>query len=122
MVGVRRSGDPPRSALARLGTPALGPGYGMNVWFRDHADPHMAVLMDSEDPSPPRTPTPGQTSPVTASRCRMRLRPRACFPTSAKRAVNQRESRALECIEGRSTRPGSYVKTVEGDHERSDGR
>jgi hypothetical protein len=28
----------------------LDPDTGMSVWFRDHADHHMAVLLDSEGP------------------------------------------------------------------------
>jgi hypothetical protein len=28
----------------------LDPATGMSVWFRDHADHHMAVLLDSEGP------------------------------------------------------------------------
>ncbi|QCU79696.1 DUF4913 domain-containing protein (plasmid) [Citricoccus sp. SGAir0253] len=28
----------------------LDPATGMSVWFRDHADPHMAVLMDPDGP------------------------------------------------------------------------
>ena len=29
---------------------SLDPATGMSVWFRDHADPHMAVLMDPDGP------------------------------------------------------------------------
>ena len=28
----------------------LDPATGMSVWFRDHADPHMAVLLDADGP------------------------------------------------------------------------
>lgn len=28
----------------------MDPSTGMSVWFRDHADPHMAVLMDPDGP------------------------------------------------------------------------
>ncbi len=28
----------------------LDPALGMSVWFRDHADPHMSVLLDADGP------------------------------------------------------------------------
>lgn len=37
----------------------LDPATGMSVWFRDHADHHMAVLLDSEGPFKRCSPSKG---------------------------------------------------------------
>ena len=37
----------------------LDPATGMSVWFRDHADPHMGVLLDSEGPFKRCSPSKG---------------------------------------------------------------
>ncbi len=35
------------------------PATGVSVWFRDHADPHMAVLLDPDGPFKPCSPEKG---------------------------------------------------------------
>ena len=53
----------------------LDPATGMSVWLRDHADHHLAALMDPDGRS--RSPP---TRPVLASPCPTRPHPKACFP------------------------------------------
>ena len=53
------------------------PATGMSVWWRDHADPHMGVLMDPQGPFAPADATaPGmpQTT-LVASSCAMTVLP-----------------------------------------------
>lgn len=40
----------------------LDPATGMSVWFRDHADPHLAVLLDPDGPFKYCTPDRGHTN------------------------------------------------------------
>ncbi|MGF1660984.1 MAG: DUF4913 domain-containing protein [Kineosporiaceae bacterium] len=44
------------------------PAFGMSTWYRDHADPHMAVLLDPDGPfrrcSPDRGHSPDTTGPL----------------------------------------------------------
>ncbi len=44
------------------------PAFGMSTWFRDHADPHMAVLLDPDGPfrrcSADRGHSPDTTAPL----------------------------------------------------------
>lgn len=66
------------------------PGTGLSVWWRDHADHHMAVLMDPDGPFGAAEDT---NSRVT--RCPTSSRQRACFPTS-ERSSNEGQ-RKHEC-------------------------
>ncbi len=56
----------------------LDPATGMSVWLRDHADHHLAVLMDPNGPFKKSTDEarPGEPVPHTA-------RPEGLFPTCA---------------------------------------